>query len=99
MTIEALGQLMVEHGACIRATPNIVRDVLEARHINEYPDGKIVFLPEYKRNMLVVEKIPKHAGQFLVKTGLSTMARVDFNGAEFYDTLEDAVAAIVKGGK
>jgi len=86
---------MVEHGVCIRAVPNRWNKILEAQHINEYPDGKIVFLPEYKREMLVVDTVPKCAGKFLVKTGLGTGAGVNFTGGEFYDSLEEVVDAIM----
>lgn len=99
MDIHELGQLMVEHRACLRAIPNKVRSVLEASHADEYPTGKIVFLPEFKREMLVVESVPDHAGQFLVKTGLGTMAMVDFNNLKFYETLEDAIKAMMKKEK
>lgn len=96
MDISALGELMVEHGACIRAIPKVERSIVEPRHIKEHPDGKLVFLPEYNREMLVYERIPKHAGQFLLKTGLSTSARVDFNSERFYDTIEDAAEALLE---
>lgn len=80
---------MVEYGACLRAIPNRARSVLEASHADEYPTGRIVFLPEFKREMLVIESVPERTGQFLVvKTGIGTLAKVDFGGEEdFYESL------------
>lgn len=96
MDTNELGRLMVRSGACIRAIPSILRVVVEPRHINDYPNGKIIYLPEYKREMLVAEYVPKHEGQFLVKICHHTNARVDFNGLKFYDTLEDAATVIAE---
>ena len=85
---------MAEYGVCLRAIPNRVRSVVEAQHIDKYHTGKIVFLPEYKREMLVVDSIPEHAGQFLVEKHLGTSSTVRFANKKFYTTLEAAVSEI-----
>lgn len=97
MDISELGRLMVEHGACLRAIPNRARSVVEVQHADQYPTGKIVFLPEYDREMLVVESVPAHAGRFLVETCIGTSSTVHFSNEKFYSTLEEAVSVIRYG--
>lgn len=52
-----------------------------------------------KREMLVVERIPEHAGMFLVKTGLRTTVGVHFSGKKYYKSLKDVMSAIEKDDK
>lgn len=49
MDLNSLAPLMVKHGAVIRAIPESIREVFEKRHINDYPNGEVKYLPEYKR--------------------------------------------------
>lgn len=104
--VDALGRLMVRHGACIRAVPETVRGIFEKYHADDPkmngPDvvrKKIAYLDEYKREMLVTESVPHHAGMFLVETGLGTSAQVRFSGRNWYPTLRDAVRALADGDR
>ena len=101
--LKTLERLMVEHGACIRAIPEKDREIYEAYHVNDpefsKPDiirKEVVYLEEFKREMLIVERVPEDAGMFLVETGLGTAAQVRFSGKQYYKTLEEAITAIEK---
>lgn len=91
MTIEELEHLMVEHGIVLRAIPNTVREILEVRYRDEYPDGKVVYLEEFHREMLIVEHVPKHAGEFLMECRQGTSQMVPFNRI-FYKSISEAIA-------
>lgn len=91
-----LGSLMAKRGACIRAIPLKTRVIVELRHAGEYSDGKIAFLPEYGREMLVIERVPDNAGRFLLETGTGTGATVRFPGREHYDTLSETLEALAR---
>lgn len=104
--LHTLERLMVEHGACIRAIPKRVRSIVEVRHINDPEFSKsnivrkeIIYLEDFKREMLVVERVPKYAGMFLVETGLRTTAGVQFSGKKYYKSLKDVMSAIEKDDK
>lgn len=104
--LNTLERLMVEHGACIRAIPEKKREIYEAYHVNDpkfskpdYIRKEVVYLEEFKREMLVVERIPENAGMFLVETHLGTSAEVRFSGKKYYKTLEEAIDAIEKDKK
>ncbi len=91
ISLETLGKLMVEHNLAIRAVPMVVRDIVEVRHKDEYPDGVIKYLPEFKREMLVTLRTPKHAGMFVVEKASGTASTVHFGHKKFYRSLEDIV--------
>lgn len=90
-TLENLGRLMVLYNLAIRCVPHIVRNVFEVSHKDEFPDGEVQYLPEYNREMLVVNHIPKHAGMFLVEELKGTNATVSFNTKRFYGSLDEIV--------
>ena len=54
-TIENLQELMIKHGAIIRAIPEHEINLLEPRYKDEYPDAEIVYDERYKRNFIRVE--------------------------------------------
>lgn len=91
ITLETLGKLMVEHNLAIRAVPLVVRGIFDVRHKDKYPDGVIQYLPDFKREMLVTERTPKHAGMFVVEKARGTASAVHFGGKKFYQSLEDIV--------
>lgn len=91
LTIEELEHLMVEHGIVLRAIPNTVREILEVRHKDEFPDGKVVYLEEFHRDMLIVERVPKHAGEFLMECRQGTSEMVQFRRI-FYKSIGEAIA-------
>ena len=78
---------------CIRdrAVPCMRYAILDKRHSKDYPNGSILYLDEYKREMLVVPMVPKHAGQFVVETNCGTSSMTTFQGRAFFKTLEEIV--------
>lgn len=96
MTIQELEKIMQEHGAVIRAIPLKIREILEASYEKAYPDGQVMYLDEYKREMLVREYVPKHAGEFCIEAVKSATTTVIF-GPQFFDSIEDAVSALING--
>lgn len=93
MTIEELEKLMQEHGLVIRAIPKKVRMVCHPADQNNYPDGRVRYLEEYGRPMLVRESVPENAGKFLIESARTTDPSIHFQGTCF-DTLEDALNAV-----
>lgn len=55
----------------LRRIPEFEKIIVEKRHIDQYPDGKIIYLEEYKREMCVYLRKLKYGGQWLIlsKTG------------------------------
>lgn len=88
MELERLEQLMRKHAAAIRVVPCMSRAILEKRQSKDYPNGSILYLDEYEREMLVVPMVPKHAGQFVVETNCGTGSITKFQGHAFFKTLE-----------
>ncbi len=104
--LKELEELLVEHGACIRAIPKTVISVVEVRHVNdpeyerpEFIRKEVVYVERFKREMLVTERVPHHAGMFLVKTGEDTSSMVRFSGKKYYKTLKEAIEAIKESPK
>lgn len=91
MDIKELENIMISHGIVLRAIPKIERSICEKRRANEFPDGKIEYLEEYKREMLVIERIPKYAGKFIFEYKQGTASTVKFTGKKFFDSIEQAV--------
>lgn len=95
-SLKKLGELMARHGAMIRVLPEQDFMVIEKtqRALDHFPTemwpkAKVIYFPEYKREMLAVARIPKWAGKFIVTfpPGTSTS---DFGCKwEVYDSLED----------
>lgn len=85
---------MISHGVVLRAIPEKIRGVYEKRHIDKYPDGVIKYLDDYKREMLVVEIIPKNAGKFIFECARNTNSMVKFMGKKYFDSIEEAVESL-----
>lgn len=96
MTLEELGSIMQEHGLVLRAIPKKVRGVYEAYHKDDYPDGQVMYLEEHGREMLVVERVPKNAGKFLIESVKNTGDTVWFS-KRFFGSIEEAVGAVLSG--
>lgn len=83
--------LMRKHSLVIRTVPELEQHVFETKHKDRYPDGKIQYVEEYKRDMLVVKKIPEHAGEFIACSLPNTESVVKFVPKKYYSTLEAIV--------
>lgn len=99
--LKELEELMIKYGGCIRAIPTITRERFEVRHFND-PDlcgpdivkKEIIYQEDFKREMVVIERIPHHAGMFLFETGNITSAQIRFSGKKYYNTLAEVIEAI-----
>jgi len=96
MTIQELEKIMVQYGVAIRAIPQTVISVYEASHIDQYPEGHLEFLEGYGREMLIVQKTPHKAGKFVIIPDNGTSTSVSFACEPFYDSIEDAVDALLE---
>lgn len=94
MTLLEFERFMRENSLVVRAIPQKVVHVFEASHIGEYPDGKIEFLPEYHRNMLLLEEVPEHAGMFVAEIQCNTAKSTRFSSKKYYASLEELAADI-----
>ena len=77
MDVKDLAAVMVKHSLVLRAIPQKTFMLLEKNHIDRYPKGIICYMEEYRREMLVVERVPKNAGKFLCESskGLDSMGK------------------------
>ena len=91
VTLQDLEAVMKEYNVVIRVVPEKVRSVVEARHIKDYPNGKIVYLEEYKREMCVSIDVPKNAGKFIYSVVNHTCAGVQFNVNNTFNTIEELI--------
>lgn len=91
MTLEQLESLLIQHSAVIRAIPKSVRIVVEKRHMEQFPNAEIKYLPEYRREMLVEERQTKHGGEFALEIAKHTHSRVDFQGKRFFKSLTEVI--------
>lgn len=89
MDLKNLAQLMVKHGAVIRAIPESIRIVVEKRHTAQFPNAEVKFLPEYKREMLVAHERPALAGQFALTFAKHTGTDLVFTKWRFFNSLEE----------
>lgn len=96
MDLKNLGQLMVKHSAVIRALPEEVQIIVEKRHADQFPNAEIKFLPEYKREMLVEYRHPRHGGQFVLEFAKNTGNRVQFTGWRFFNSLEEVAEYLIE---
>ena len=93
MNIEKLEELMIEHNLSIRAVPQMVREVYEVNESikKRYPDGTVMHLDEFKREMYVRYVVPKNAGMFICVKNRGTLSTVNFSNVEAFNTIEEAV--------
>lgn len=96
MDIEELEKIMREHGAVLRAIPYKTHEVYELYNRDVLPDGRIEYLEQYGREMLVVERVPENAGNFLIESAKSTIGTITFHNRP-YKTIVEAVDALVNG--
>lgn len=89
MDLENLSQLMIKHGAVIRAIPESIRNVVEKRHAAQHPNAEVKYLPEYKREMLVWYERPAYAGQFALTFARHTGNDLVFLKWSFFNSLEE----------
>lgn len=94
--IADLETIMVKYGLAIRAIPETVQGVVEAYHKDLFPDGRIVYLEEYKREMLVFESRPRNAGKFVIERVQNTDTRIQFQGKKFYNSIDEAVKDMLR---
>ena len=95
MDFKVLERLMIKYGTVIRAVPEKISFTVEKRHINEYPEGKIEFLPEYGREMLVGYKNHKYGGKLALGFAKHTANDLPFMKWQFFDSLEDIINYLV----
>lgn len=96
MDIKDIERVLVTYGVAIRAIPARERKVLEAYHAKDFPNGRVEYLPAYKREMLVVERVPEHAGKFTFEVVGNTVSTVTFSGNRYYDSIEGVIAALLE---
>ena len=89
MIIELLDKFIKEKGLAIRYIPEKIRSAYDVNDhtLKSIPNGEVQYLPEYKREMLVVYTVPKHAGELLVTQCKHTMKNVDFSQGMYFKDL------------
>lgn len=53
---------MIENALSVRAIPETVRNVVELKHKDKYPGGRVEYINSFKREMWVYERCPRHGG-------------------------------------
>ena len=98
MTIEKLEELMIEHNLSIRAIPKMVREVYDVNESikKRYPDGVVMHLAEFKREMYVRYVVPKNSGKFICVKNRGTLSTVNFSQVDSFDTIDEAVENFLK---
>lgn len=96
MNVMQMQEIMTTYGLVIRTVPNQVTSILDERHKNKFPDGKIKYLEQYGREMLIVKTIPEHAGKFLIESVNDTGRIVRFSPGKYFDSVEDAINDFMK---
>lgn len=91
MDIQELEKIMVEYGVVLRPIPKIVRSVYEKKYATTTPDGVVKYMEKYKREMLVVERVPENAGKFIFECQKNTNRIVHFHGKKYFDSIEEAI--------
>lgn len=97
-TIEQLEKIMITRGAVIRAIPMEVTHVLEKCHADRYPHGEILYLEEYKREMLLVREIPDHARKFMLQEERNTGSTVKFHTPAFFGSIAEIIRCLQENG-
>ncbi|MEG1563822.1 MAG: hypothetical protein RR365_08860 [Bacteroides sp.] len=106
MSLECLTNLMVKYGIVIRAIPFEHHFCMEIRHKDKHPDGVEYYDEACKRNMLRVTEENNHGGKFVVTVEPTQGSTINYWGKPnrkykkepvvFYDSIEQAVLAVVK---
>lgn len=91
-TIDFVQDVMREYSLVIRAIPNKDRHVYEKEHIDMYPNGTIEMLGKpFNREMLVVENIPEHAGEFVIGFAKHTLSGVSFIKNRYFKNIDEII--------
>lgn len=93
--IKELEEIMIAHGAVLRAIPRVTTSTMETCHSKDYPNGVIKYLPAYKREMLVIKRFPENGGKFLIETNQDTSSTVRFHGKRHFDFIGEAIDFIL----
>lgn len=96
MDVKTLEEIMAAHSVVLRAIPKVLVEVYETRHITTYPHGVIKYLERFKREMLVVERIPENAGKFIFELAPNTSSTVKFYAKKYYNSIEEAVNGLLE---
>ncbi|MBQ3011261.1 MAG: hypothetical protein IJA20_02925 [Methanocorpusculum sp.] len=99
MDIKELEEIMVEHGVVLRAIPMKVTGIYEVRHRKQFPNARVEYLEDFKREMLIDERVPINAGKFIFESNQGTGNMVKFYANRFYDSIEDAMDGLLKNTK
>ena len=101
MTIEMFEKFVRENNLVIRAIPEMVRGAYDVNdnNLKKYSHGEVKYLPEYKREMIVVYTVPAHAGEFLVTRCTNAMCNADFSGGVYFKSFDEIYEyySVVKG--
>ena len=84
---------LIEYGVALRAIP---AEVYAKTHIEDFPDGQIIYLDEFKREMLVVKSIPTNAGKFVFEHNCGTGRMARFTGRQYHDSIEEAIGSLLR---
>lgn len=96
MDLNELNDIFINKGIVLRAIPRKVKGIYEKSHAHDFPDGKIQYLDEFRREMLVLEYVPEHAGEFLIEFAKNTDSIVRFSEKKYFVSLEDALTSILE---
>lgn len=99
MTMQELERLMVEYGIVIRAIPHYHTSTIDVRHKGQYPEEVEYFDPRFNRNMLKIKEANHHGGKFIITKMTFTGVTVPFYDQKYYDSIEEAVTALLSDVK
>ena len=96
--MDELSELMVKHGAVIRAIQHeTVRRYVVNK--NSEPLGTVIYDDSIGRNVDVSIRENKHAGQFLLELTRDTYATVKFSGKRYFNSIQEIVEYLKGLGK
>lgn len=97
MNLKELETIMISYGIALRAIPREITEIYEQNHSNKYTNGEIRYLADFKREMLIVRRVPKNAGKFIAEIKVGSGSSVLFNSKKVYDSIEQAIKDISGG--
>ena len=103
LTVAELEQVMKDYNVVIRRIPDFRQHTYEATDIDKYPDGVLVYIPFFAREMLLVDKVHPYSGKFIYTVCNDTSTMVPFcerNGKlkpeQMFDSIEELVEDVKK---
>lgn len=90
-TLKEIQDLMKTYGITLKAIPVQETRIYEVCQKSAHPEGAVVYLPEYHREMLVVKAPPRHAGKIKAKACVGTRLQISYCSSGYYDNMVDAV--------